>query len=415
MDMESNFVRFNWTKMPVVYIAILGAMTIMFCMTGNARAAEATPTTITIHWTSPGDDGLDGTASEYDIRYSTSPITGANWDAASQATGEPSPQTAGQAESFTLTGLTPSTEYYIAVKAADEVPNWSALSNVITVSTLDEDNPPERITSFAVTGNTSSTVGLTWSAPGDDGAVGTATSYDIRYSTSLITAANFDAASEVTGEPSPSAAGSTETFTVTGLNPGTQYYFAIKAADEVPNWSTMSNVVSTTTGAEQNAPAIVADLAIGTITGSSVVLNWTAPGDDDNSGTASEYDIRYSTAPITDANFSSATQVSGEPNPQSAGSSETFTVTGLDSDTEYYFAIKTADEVPNWSGLSNVVNATTPDITPPAAIMDLSSLDDMSRTGFFNNSLPAFSLERAAALNRKKTDVLISLSGQLSA
>ncbi|MEZ5358239.1 MAG: fibronectin type III domain-containing protein [Candidatus Zixiibacteriota bacterium] len=413
--MESNIARCSRAKMSFSYIVILGAIAILFSVSGNVLAAEATPTTITIHWTSPGDDGLDGTASEYDIRYSTSAITGANWDAATQATGEPSPQAAGQAESFTITGLTPSTNYYIAVKAADEVPNWSALSNVIMVSTLAEDTAPERITTFAVTGNTSTSVSLSWTAPGDDGAVGTATTYDIRYSTSLITSANFNAATAVTGEPSPQAAGNLESFTVTGLNPSTQYYFAIKAADEVPNWNTMSNVVSTTTGSEQTAPAIIANLAVGTITGSSIVLTWTAPGDDGSTGTASEYDIRYSTSPITDLNFNSATQVSGEPSPQAAGSSESYTVTGLDSDTQYYFAIKTADEVPNWSGLSNVVTATTPDITPPATIMDLTYLLDMTQPEFLDNALPVLSLNHKAVVDRKETDAIISLSGQLSA
>jgi murein DD-endopeptidase MepM/ murein hydrolase activator NlpD len=39
--------------------------------------------------TAPGDDGDVGSASEYDIRYSTSEITEANWDSANQCTGEP--------------------------------------------------------------------------------------------------------------------------------------------------------------------------------------------------------------------------------------------------------------------------------------------------------------------------------------
>src|SRR2546426_7990535 len=34
-----------------------------------------------------------------------------------------------------------------------------------------------------------------------------------------------------------------------------------------------------------------------------VLLSWFAPGDDGNSGTATAYDLRWSTSPITDANF----------------------------------------------------------------------------------------------------------------
>jgi len=108
-------------------------------------------------------------------------------------------------------------------------------------------------------------------------------------------------------------------------------------------------------------------------TSSSVTLFWTAPGDDGTSGTASEYDVRYSTSPITEANWGLANQADGEPTPQIAGSSESFVITGLDPNTTYYFAIKAADEVPNWSELSNVVSVTTPDTQAPAAIADLSN------------------------------------------
>ena len=90
-----------------------------------------------------------------------------------------------------------------------------------------------------------------------------------------------------------------------------------------------------------------------TVTFNSVSLTWTAPGDDSLSGTASQYDLRYSTSPITATNFASATRFSGTPTPSPSGTAEHVTVTGLSSGTLYYFALKTADEVPNWSGISD--------------------------------------------------------------
>lgn len=110
------------------------------------------------------------------------------------------------------------------------------------------------------------------------------------------------------------------------------------------------------------APSAVTNLATGSPSISSITLTWTAPGDDGNIGTASQYDIRYSTSAITDLNWASATQVSGVPAPKTAGSVETFAVTGLSSGATYYFAIKTADEVPNWSAISNSPSGTT--LTP---------------------------------------------------
>jgi Putative Ig domain./Fibronectin type III domain. len=111
-------------------------------------------------------------------------------------------------------------------------------------------------------------------------------------------------------------------------------------------------------GSDTIAPAVVSNLAAATGTSDGqVVLTWTAPGDDGATGTAASYDIRYSTAAINDANWASATQASGEPTPLVAGTSQTMTVSGLTAGQTYYFAMKTSDEVPNTSGLSNVPNA----------------------------------------------------------
>ena len=342
--------------------------------TKGLAVAAASSNSIDLTWTAPGDDSATGSATQYDLRYSTSTITEVNWSSATQAVGEPTPHSAGTLETMTVSGLNPSTTYYFAIKAADEVPNWSALSNVVSKATSAETTPPAAIANFAAGTATSTSMPLTWTAPGDDSVTGTASTYDIRYSTSTITLANWSSATQATGEPAPKVAGSSESFTVTGLSPNTTYYFAIRTADEVPNWSALSNVVSKATVPESTPPAAIANLSTGAVTSTTVALIWTAPGDDGNSGTASQYDIRYSTSSISDGNWASATQVTGEPIPKSAGSAETFTVTGLQNGTTYYFAIKTADEVPNWSALSNVPQRATLDQIAPARVDDLTAV-----------------------------------------
>ncbi|HBC47213.1 MAG TPA: hypothetical protein DCZ43_09220 [candidate division Zixibacteria bacterium] len=222
--------------------------------------------------------------------------------------------------------------------------------------------------------SSSNSVTLHWTAPGDDGGAGTASQYDIRFSTSNINDANWASATQVINEPAPSVAGTAEAFTVSSLQPATIYYFAIKVADEASNWSALSNVAVETTNHETIPPSNITTLATSNATGTSIRLTWTSPGDDSTSGIASQYDIRYSTSPINDANWASATQVTGEPAPLVAGTQQNFTVTGLQSQHTYYFAMKTADEVPNWSGLSNVPGGTTLDIIPPSAITDLTAL-----------------------------------------
>ncbi len=100
-------------------------------------------------------------------------------------------------------------------------------------------------------------------------------------------------------------------------------------------------------------PAQVTDLRASTVGSGYVVLQWTAPGDNGTQGQASEYDLRYSTAgPLNETTFPGGTPFPIPP-PGPAGTTETHTVTGLMPATEYWFALRTADSVPNWSPISN--------------------------------------------------------------
>lgn len=100
-----------------------------------AIAGVPTTHTITVRWTAPGDDGYSGKAYRYDIRFSTAPITAANWNQASRSTEMPLPATPGLLQTCTVYGLVPNTKYYFRMKTADEKYNWSALSNEISITT----------------------------------------------------------------------------------------------------------------------------------------------------------------------------------------------------------------------------------------------------------------------------------------
>ncbi|MFH1144813.1 MAG: FlgD immunoglobulin-like domain containing protein, partial [Candidatus Eisenbacteria bacterium] len=242
-------------------------------------------------------------------------------------------------------------------------PNWSGLSNVPggTTSPVPDTTPPAAVTTLSTCSPAQTSVTLDWTAVGDDGTTGTASAYDIRYSTSPITAADFGAATPATGEPAPKAAGQAETFALTGLTAGTTYYFAMKVRDEVYNWSDLSNgpICQTEPLPDTTPPAAVISLAAAATTQTSVTLSWTAVGDDGMSGTAAQYDLRYSRTRIRDGNWAWATQATGEPIPCSPGHREGLVVTGLTPGQRYYFALKVADEVPNWGAMSKAIRATT--------------------------------------------------------
>ena len=88
----------------------------------------------------------------------------------------------------------------------------------------------------------------------------------------------------------------------------------------------------------------------------SVTLLWYTVGDDDLTGIAASYDLRWSTSPITSGNFASATQVTGMPVTQVAGTLQMAGAINLPLNQNVYFAIRATDEVGNVGGISNVIS-----------------------------------------------------------
>ena len=84
----------------------------------------------------------------------------------------------------------------------------------------------------------------------------------------------------------------------------------------------------------------------------SVLLTWTATGDDATVGTASRYDIRYSASAITSGNFASATALANPPQPRPSGMAEEWSVNVAPA-PNLYFAMRAYDEADNPSVVSN--------------------------------------------------------------
>ena len=360
------------------------------------------PDNITLSWNAPGDDATKGNLTgNYRIQYST--ISSTVWSLTSTpanaftvtiATANVTPTSL---QSKILNGLQDGATYYVVLWSQDDVGLWSVISNTANaMAALGGLVPPGTITLNAATGASPGQISLSWVAPGDDGFTpGTwAAAYDIRYSTTAAQSpaasnALFNTASSVAPAfgtiPAPLVEGTLQTFVLSNLLEGVTYYFAIKARDSSLNWSNLSNGATTWALRDTTPPG--PPLNVSAATGGDpgdIDLTWTAPGDDGQTpgGTCQVYDIRYSTTvglspAVNDANFTAAASVSGFgtiPAPAVQGTIQNMALAGLLQGVTYYFAMKAADENPNWSVLSAGATAQA-QVTFQSIVLDISNYD----------------------------------------
>ena len=102
---------------------------------------------------------------------------------------------------------------------------------------------------------------LEWTATGDDGNVGRAISYSLRYDADSLNLINdWDVCVQVPNMPVPDTAGATQGVDLI-LDGNQVLYFAIKAVDDNANWSAISNIVLVVTD-DDMPPARIIDLRV---------------------------------------------------------------------------------------------------------------------------------------------------------
>jgi hypothetical protein len=330
-----------------------------------AAAAGTSSGSVSLTWTATGSTGTTGTATAYVVKHSTNPIYPVNFAGATTYPQTWTPLIAGSAESYTIYGLNKDFTYYFAVVAINANDESSPLSNVPSTSpsSAADGTAPAAITDLAASsGTVDGEIDLTWTAPGDDGNTGMAWSYEVKYSTALISSANYASATTYNQDWTPGTPGGTEARTMSGLLSGQTYYIAIKTRDEVANFSAISNVPSATAYGtlDTQAPSDISGLgAAPSQYWGSIDLTWNAVGDDLGTGTATRYEVRYNdTEAVTDINWNSCTLYDQGWIPKASGQAESHVVAGLNSTQSYYFGIKVYDEANNASNVSNSPTAT---------------------------------------------------------
>ena len=137
--------------------------------------------------------------------------------------------TGGISTTFVLTGLNPSTDYSLTIRAIDAAGNISGDSNIenftTNSATIADTTPPSNPLNLEVSNITETSADLTWSVSTDNLAV---IDYQVYNNGILIMA---------------STGGVNTTTTLTGLNPGTDYNISVRAIDAAGNISGDSNNV----------------------------------------------------------------------------------------------------------------------------------------------------------------------------
>jgi len=331
---------------------------------------------IDLIWSAPGDNGTRGalpSGSEYKIQKST--WAGIVWSTSSaEITISTSGVYPGTVVRRTVTGLIQNATYYFHIWTADEVPNWSGLSGGATVAAPPDLVAPGKITSltsFQVQGSSSS-IQLSWSAPGDDDYInygtmsGFSAEFKIQHSTfsEILWSTSSAQVSITTGNVKP---GDLQTRIITGLADDTTYHFHLWTRDEAYNWSVISNTTTTKT------PDVVSPLAVGNLSASmpaepaKISLVWSTPGDNGISEAlpgGSSFIIDYATYPSKPW-ASAVYEIEIPTNAVAPGELCSKIVTGLALQATYYFSVWTIDEAGNVSTNSNVAAARTLDISSP--------------------------------------------------
>jgi uncharacterized delta-60 repeat protein len=244
---------------------------------GNAYGGNATDFASSVEQTADGGYIVAGStdsfgAGDSDFWVSKLDSTGSLvWNAGSGASTQMTNVTALEYSAFVFTEPVEEGNSTMAVQDTRATPHVT--NATITAQSGPEIIPPAAITDLAAGNPTDTTVTLTWTAPGDNGTIGTAKGYVVMYSTrGPINASNLDFVAIYNQTWVPLPGGGNESHVVSGLMPSTMYWLALVAYDQAINYGGLSNSPSATTRSDPTlilalamvvgAPAITVEIAI---------------------------------------------------------------------------------------------------------------------------------------------------------
>jgi hypothetical protein len=289
----------------------------------NVATTNLTGTSVTVTWTTDQP-------SSSQINYGTTTAYG------SSTTLDPTLVTA---HSETITGLTAGTAYDFDVTSTTAA-SLSTTSPNSTFSTPVSTATPPYVGYVAAWGINNTGATVTWST-------------DV-----LATAQMAYGTTTALGQLSPlqTAMTASHGVTLTGLNPGTEYYFVAQStgADGATGYSAAMNF--TTTGTQTTPPPVISNVTATNITNTTATITWTT-----DQATSSQVNYGLSTT-YTNSSTLSPTLVT----------SHSVTLTGLAAGATYDFDVMSADSSAVSSTSANSTFSTT-GTAPPPVISNVSS------------------------------------------
>ncbi|MDC0712286.1 Ig-like domain-containing protein [Stigmatella sp. ncwal1] len=131
VDQEGTAFRFeaSATGLPSVTSDAFGVQDNLLPEVAVLSGSVSSPSSVTLTWVAVGDDGTEGTAASYDLRYAATDITTEEQFSAATPFSVGAPKAAGQTETVSLTDLSPAS-YYFVLKVFDGAGNASRSASV---------------------------------------------------------------------------------------------------------------------------------------------------------------------------------------------------------------------------------------------------------------------------------------------
>jgi len=345
---------------------------------GTINTASITENGLTLSWTTSTDLHSPDNTIQYQVRQSSA--DNMNSLADTETNGSIIQDYETDDNSYTVTALTAGSVYYFNVIARNAAGNKSIYTTV-AATTLADSTAPEAGDSGTINTASIAETGLTlsWTKANDVHSPNNTIQYEVRQS--LANNMNSLADTETNGSIIQSYETDNNSYAVTELAAATTYYFNVIARDAAGNKSIYTSIAATTL-ADNTLPIVGNSGTINTasIAETGLTLSWTKATDDHSLDNTLQYEVRQSLA--NNMNSLADTETNGSIIQSYEADDSNHIVTGLTTNTTYYFNVIAKDASGNQSIYTTVAATTLADSTAPDAgdsgIINTASISDMS-------------------------------------